>query len=92
MLRFFQITDLHYYPARVLNARGKAWEKRALYDQRCVAESEAIIDAAFRKIAEDEDTDIVLVTGMLCVTANLPAISLLRKNCTNCRRQANGSF
>lgn len=80
MLRFFQITDLHYYPARVLNARGKAWEKRALYDQRCVAESEAIIDAAFRKIAEDEDTDIVLVTGDVVCDGELAGhISLAEK-------------
>ena len=63
MLKFFQITDLHYYPARVLGAAGEAWEKRALYDQRCVAESEAIIDSVFEHIAADKETDIVLVTG-----------------------------
>ncbi len=63
MLRFFQITDLHYYPARVLGASGKEWEKRALYDQRCIAESEAIIDAVFEHIAADKETEIVLITG-----------------------------
>lgn len=63
MLRFYQITDIHYYPARVLGASGKEWEKRALYDQRCVAESEAIVDAAFELIAGDKDTEIVLITG-----------------------------
>lgn len=63
MIKLFQITDLHYYPARALNAHGEAWEKRALYDQRCVAESEAVIDAVFEHIAENKEIEFVLVTG-----------------------------
>ena len=63
MIRFFQITDLHYYPARVLEAAGKEWEKRALYDQRCVAESEAIVDAALEYIARRNEIQTVLITG-----------------------------
>lgn len=63
MLKFYQITDLHYYPARELHACGKAWEKRAKYDQKCLAESEAIIDATFACLANDQETDIVLITG-----------------------------
>lgn len=80
MLRFYQITDLHYYPARELNVRGKAWEKRALYDQRCVAESEAIIDAVFAKLAGDRETEIVLVTGDVVCDGELAGhISLAEK-------------
>lgn len=80
MLGFYQITDLHYYPARVLRANGKEWEKRALYDQRCVAESEAIIDAAFDMMARDKDTGIVLVTGDVVCDGELAGhISLAEK-------------
>lgn len=63
MLKFYQITDLHYYPARELQACGQAWETRAKYDQKCLAESEAILDAVFEKLADDEETQIVLITG-----------------------------
>lgn len=63
MLNFYQITDLHYYPAKELCACGREWEKRACYDQRCLAEGGAIIDAAFDFIAADKETQIVLVTG-----------------------------
>ena len=40
-MKFYQITDLHYYPAKLLNAHGKEWINRAMYDQKCIAESEA---------------------------------------------------
>ena len=40
-MKFYQITDLHYYPAKLLNAQGKEWINRAMYDQKCIAESEA---------------------------------------------------
>lgn len=80
MLTFFQITDLHYYPARVLGACGKEWEKRALYDQRCIAESEAIVDAALELIAKDGSCDIVLVTGdVVCDGEMAGHISLAEK-------------
>ena len=80
MLRFYQITDLHYYPARILRSSGREWEKRALYDQRCVAESEAIVDAAFDTIARDKDTEIVLITGDVVCDGELAGhISLAQK-------------
>ena len=44
-MKFYQITDLHYYPAKLLKAQGKEWINRAMYDQKCIAESEAILDA-----------------------------------------------
>ncbi len=47
----------------MLGACGKEWEKRCLYDQRCIAESEAIIDSVFDYIARDRETDTVLITG-----------------------------
>lgn len=65
MFSFYQITDLHYYAADVLKPRGKAWEYRAKYDQKCVAESGAILDAAIDKLLADRETEVVLISGDL---------------------------
>lgn len=61
-LRFYQITDLHHY-ALELGTEGKAFEKICLSDQKCLAETGAMIDAYFNKIIEDKETNIVLITG-----------------------------
>ena len=65
ILTFYQITDLHFYAAQSLGACGPEWERRAKYDQKCVAESEAIIDCAFEKLIADQETEIVLISGDL---------------------------
>lgn len=65
ILTFYQITDLHFYAAQSLGACGPEWERRAKYDQKCVAESEAIIDCAFEKLIADRETEIVLISGDL---------------------------
>lgn len=65
ILTFYQITDLHFYAAKALGACGPAWERRAKYDQKCMAESEAIIDCAFEKLIADRETEIVLISGDL---------------------------
>ena len=61
ILTFYQITDLHFYAAQSLGACGPEWERRAKYDQKCVAESEAIIDCAFEKLIADRETEIVVM-------------------------------
>lgn len=61
-LKFYQITDLHHY-ALELGTEGKAFEKISLSDQKCLKETSAIIDAYFDKIIEDDETNIVLITG-----------------------------
>ncbi len=61
-LKFYQITDLHHY-ATELGTSGKAFEKICLSDQKCLAETGAMIDAYFDKIIEDTETHIVLITG-----------------------------
>ncbi len=65
MFSFYQITDLHYYAADVLQPQGDAWEYRAKYDQKCVAESGAILDAAIDKLLADTATEVVLISGDL---------------------------
>lgn len=65
MFSFYQITDLHYYAADVLKPQGDAWEYRAKYDQKCVAESGAILDATIDKLLADKETEVVLISGDL---------------------------
>ncbi len=48
-LKFYQITDLHHY-ALELGTEGKAFDKICLSDQKCLAETGAMIDAYFDKI------------------------------------------
>lgn len=55
------IADLHYY-SPTLGTSGSAYEMRSGSDQKCLAETGAIIDAAFEKIA-NSDTDAVLIAG-----------------------------
>lgn len=62
-MKFYQITDLHFYPARVMKAQGEQWEYRSAYDQKCIAESEAILDSAIDFMLADSKIDIVLITG-----------------------------
>ncbi|HIT52851.1 MAG TPA: metallophosphoesterase [Candidatus Fimivicinus intestinavium] len=80
MLTFYQITDLHFYAAKALDACGEAWERRAKYDQKCVAESEAIIDCAFDKLLADRETEIVLISGdLVCDGERLGHLELKKK-------------
>ncbi len=61
---FFLVTDPHYFELS-LGGSGEAYEARSRTDQKCVAETGAIIDAGFKKIAEDTETDIILIPGDL---------------------------
>ncbi|MFR5875332.1 MAG: metallophosphoesterase family protein [Eubacterium sp.] len=63
-LEFYLVTDPHYYDTS-FKASGPAYERRSRTDQKCVAETGAIIDAGFEKLAADKDTDIILIPGDL---------------------------
>lgn len=63
-LSFYLVTDTHYYDSS-FKRTGKAYEERSKTDQKCVAETPAIIDAGFKQIAEDKNTDIILIPGDL---------------------------
>ena len=60
-MKFTFIADLHYY-SPTLGTAGSAYEMRSGSDQKCLAETGAIIDAAFEKIA-NSDTDAVMIAG-----------------------------
>ena len=57
------IADLHHF-SETLTDGGLAYRLRASSDQKCLAESGAIIDAAFEQIAQS-DCDAVLIAGDL---------------------------
>ena len=61
---FYLVTDTHFYDSSFKRV-GEAYEKRSVTDQKCVAETPAIIDAGFEQIAQDKDTDVILIPGDL---------------------------
>lgn len=61
---FYLVTDTHYYDSSFKRA-GSAYEKRSRTDQKCVAETPAIVDAGFKKIADDNETNVILIPGDL---------------------------
>lgn len=63
-LSFYLVTDTHYYDSS-FKRTGKAYEERSRTDQKCVAETPAIVDAGFDQILQDKDTDIILILGDL---------------------------
>lgn len=62
-LKIALIADLHYYSPS-LGITGKAYEVRSSTDQKCLAESGAIIDSAFETLKKS-DVEAVLVVGDL---------------------------
>lgn len=67
---FFLVTDTHYFELS-LGGSGEAYEKRSRTDQKCVAETGAIIDSGFKKIAGDTETDVILIPGDLVYRGEL---------------------
>lgn len=61
---FFLITDTHYFE-NSLGADGEAYDKFNLTEQKCLAETGAIIDAAFDILCADTETQVVLIPGDL---------------------------
>ncbi len=58
------ITDTHYFETK-LGGEGEAYERRSFTDQKCVAETGAILKVAFKQIAEDKSVDTILIPGDL---------------------------
>lgn len=64
-LNFYHLTDLHFYANEKIGSSGEAYKLKCDLDQKCMAESGAIIDAAFKSVSEDKETEIVLISGDL---------------------------
>ncbi len=61
---FYLVTDTHYFDSSYKRT-GKAYEERSRTDQKCIAETPAIVDAGFRQLSEDKETDVILIPGDL---------------------------
>ena len=61
---FYLVTDTHYFDNSYKRS-GEAYERRSRTDQKCVAETPAIIDAGFAQLAKDKETDVILIPGDL---------------------------
>ena len=61
MTKLTFIADTHHY-SKTLGTSGRQYYLRSGSDQKCLAETGDIIDAAFEKIAKS-DTDAVLIAG-----------------------------
>ena len=59
--RFAVISDIHYY-SPALGTSGRAYEIRSDNDQKCLAESGAVLDAAARLIASS-DVSAAVISG-----------------------------
>lgn len=64
MFSFYLLTDPHYFE-NALGAEGEAYEIRSAEDQKCIAETGAIIDAGFAQLISDTEIDTVLIAGDL---------------------------
>ena len=62
---FYHLTDLHFYANERIGSSGETYKLKCDLDQKCMAESGALIDAAFKSVSEDNDTEIVLISGDL---------------------------
>lgn len=63
-LKFYLISDLHHY-APSLGISGEAFEKRYYSDQKCIAETGAILDAVIDKLLADKEINTILISGDL---------------------------
>lgn len=63
MTKLTFIADTHHY-SKTLGITGRQYHLRSGSDQKCLAETDEIIDAAFEKIA-GSDTDAVMIAGDL---------------------------
>lgn len=61
---FFLVTDTHYFDIS-FKRTGSAYEERSITDQKCVAETPAIIDACFAQLEADTNTEVILIPGDL---------------------------
>lgn len=67
---FYVVSDTHYFE-NSLGAEGKAYESYIKKEQFFMRESGPIIESVFKSIAEDKETDIVIIPGDLTKNGEL---------------------
>ncbi len=61
---FYHVTDLHLY-AEEIGSKGEAFDFKCKSDQKCMAESSAIVDSAFEMLSKDKEAKVVVISGDL---------------------------
>lgn len=61
---FYIVADPHYFSPK-LKAYGKEYDKYMANEQKCLAETDSIISTLFDKIADDQETDTIIIPGDL---------------------------
>ena len=69
-VKFYLLTDTHYFEES-LGAEGKAFEDYMQKEQYFMKESSAIVKSVFNRVAEDTETDIVIIPGDLSKNGEL---------------------
>lgn len=87
-LSFYLVTDTHLF-GDDFKREGKAYEDRSRTDQKCVAETPAIIDAGFKKIADDKETNIILIPGDLVYRGEYDSHVKFRERLEKLKEQGN---
>lgn len=81
-LKLAVLTDTHHYSLES-GSSGSAYEKAKSKSQKLLAESGEVLDAAFRQIVDDKQSDILLISGDITadgeLTAHKEIIDKLRK-------------
>ncbi len=67
---FYLLTDTHYFE-NALGAEGKAFDEYMKKEQYFMKESSAITVSVFERIAQDKETDIVIIPGDLTKNGEL---------------------
>lgn len=84
-LKLTFIADTHHY-SKTLGTSGRQYELRSGSDQKCLAETGEIIDAAFEKIA-NSDTDFVLIAGDVSNDGELVSHIEFKKSSTDLQKR-----
>ncbi len=91
-LSFYHLTDLHYYANEAIGSSGEIYKRKCELDQKCMAESGAIIDSAFKTISEDKETDIVLISGDLTFDGEKQSHDALTEKLTSLKNNGKRVF
>lgn len=61
---FFLVTDTHYFE-NTLGIEGKAYQQRSATDQKCIAETGAILNSVFKELESLKEIDTIIIPGDL---------------------------
>ena len=89
---FYQITDLHLYAGERIGSFGEAYDRKAQFDQKCMQESVAIVQAAFDAMAADKETEVVIISGDLTFDGEKASHDLLTEMLAKLKAQGKRIF